>query len=93
MGAGFRLNHLRSILQKVRNKYQEAILCLFQKQHSYPHKASPVVSPGSGPGLFLALSTGGHGYLAWAACRRGSLQVGCPSDQAGSSCCSGVLLG
>lgn len=33
------------------------------------------------------------GYLAWASCSRGSLKVGALSDQAGSSCCSGVLRG
>lgn len=33
------------------------------------------------------------GYLAWASCRSGSPAAGGLSDQAGSSCCSGVLRG
>lgn len=68
-------------------------LCLFRKQHSYPHKANPSASAQPGPRLSPACPQAGAGHLARASCRRGSLRVGGPSDHAGSSCCSGVRLG
>lgn len=52
--------------------------------------------PGAGPPPVLAFRAQGAwaaGYLAWASCRSGGLVAGDLSDQAGSSCCSGVLRG
>lgn len=49
--------------------------------------------PSLGPRCFRLFPGRARGYLAWASCSSGALQAAGRSDQAGSSCCSGVRRG
>lgn len=81
------------VVRKVRKSRSKGIL-VFPESNAQT-QARPVQPrpPSLGPRCFRLFPGRARGYLAWASCRSGALQAAGRSDQAGSSCCSGVRRG